>query len=334
MTQGELIVSVVVVNRNHGHMIGACLDALRRQDAVPFDVTVVDNASTDGSARKIAIDYPEVRLICLDQNEGFSIAFNQAARESKRPYVLSLNPDVVVQPGFLERLVRAIEAEARLGSVVPKLLQAQNTAVLDSTGLFVDRRRCPYDRGQGEPDVGQYDHRRGVFGACGAAALYRRVMLDDVACAGEYFDEDFFAYCEDADLSWRARLRDWRCQYVPEAVATHARGLGDSLRKPGRARKSSLGPRLALRNRYAMTVKNDGLRYVAGDLPTILGSELVRLAYATLTRPAVLLGLCDLARILPRAVQKRRFVRGRALVGDSEIRRWFIAPDGAAEEEV
>jgi GT2 family glycosyltransferase len=202
------------------------------------------------------------------------------------------------------------------------------SSILDSTGLFIDRRRRPYDRGQGEPDRGQYDDQPYVFGACGAAALYRRAMLEDVALDGEYFGEDFFAYYEDADLAWRAQLRGWRALHAPLAVASHARGWGDTLRRPGRDPKSAVGPRLALRNRYLMATRNDTLSHFVADMPCILGAELPRLAYAAVTRPQVLLGLLDLARALPLVLRQRRQIQRRRSVDAGTIRRWFVVPSG------
>ncbi|MCX7683043.1 MAG: glycosyltransferase family 2 protein [Anaerolineae bacterium] len=318
-------VAVVVVNWNHRRFLGECLEALRTQGQ-GLQVIVVDNGSTDGSPEWIADHYPEVRLLAFPDNRGFSRAFNAAVHRTDAPWVLSLNPDVTVRPGFVAALVHAAARDARIGIVAPKLLWANNPTLLDSTGLFIDRRRRPYDRGQGEMDRGQYDAQTDVFGASGAAALYRRAMLEDVAPEGEYLDEDFFAYYEDADLSWRARLRGWRCVYAPEAVATHVRGWGDTLRKRGHAAKESRGPRLALRNRYLMTLKNDAWRYVMADLPWILAAELPRLLYAALTVPGALLGLFDLARAWPAALRKRRAVRSRRTIDDALIRRWFVAP--------
>ena len=155
-------------------------------------------------------------------------------------------------------------------------------------------------------------------------------MLEDLAPDGEYLDEGFFAYYEDADLAWRAQSRGWRCAYAPRAVATHARGWGDTLCKRGRAAKDAKGPRLALRNRYLTTIKNDAPAHFLIDLPLIMAAELPRLAYAALTRPAILLGLTDLVRVLPLAIRKRRQTRGRRTVDDTVIRRWFVAPEEMA----
>ena len=319
-------VSVIIVNWNHGHLLRDCLDALLAQGYRQLDVTVVDNGSTDDSPDWIARHRSYVHLWRFPDNRGFSRAFNWGVGHTDGDFVLSLNPDVTVRPGFISEMVRAMDWDERIGMVAPKLLRADEPAVLDSTGLFIDRRRRPYDRGQGETDRGQYDAQPHVFGACGGAALYRRAMLDDVALGGEYFDEDFFAYYEDADLAWRAHLRGWRCVYAPHAVATHARGWADTLRQTGRAAKEAAGPRLALRNRYLMTIKNDTLGHFLADLPLILAAEMPRLAYAAVTRPTVLLGLSDLVRALPSAFRKRRRIRGPQVVDDAVIRRWFVAP--------
>jgi GT2 family glycosyltransferase len=319
--------SAIIVNWNHGDLIEACLDALLDQDGLPFDVTVVDNGSQDGSPQCIARRYPAVQLLPLAHNRGFCHAFNWGVHHTQGTFVVSLNPDTVVQPGFLHELQAAGSRPngpgTRTGSVAPKLLQASDPTRLDSTGLFVDRRRRPYDRGQGEVDRGQYDNMPTVFGACGAAALYRRAMLEDVAPDGEYLDEGFFAYCEDADLAWRAQLRGWQCAHAPRAVATHDRGWGDTLRKRGRAAFDSTGPRLALRNRYLMALKNDAWPYLLADLPRILVAELPRLGYAAVTRPRVLLGLVDLASALPQALEKRKQIQARRTVEPAALRPWL-----------
>jgi GT2 family glycosyltransferase len=327
-------VSAIIVNWNHGHLLPSCLDALLAQDYTQLEIAIVDNASQDGSPEWIAHSYPDVRLWTFHHNLGFSAALNWGVSQTEGDLVLSLNPDVIVSEDFVTQLVEAIVHDEVIGIVAPKLLQAHNPAVLDSTGLFIDRRRRPFDRGQGEPDIGQYDTHANVFGACGAAALYRRTMLRDLAIGRECFDESFFAYYEDADLAWRAQLQGWRCVYAPRAVAIHDRGWGDTLRKRGRATKGSQGPRLALRNRYLMVVKNDSLTHFLCDLPVILAAEIPRLAYIAITRPQTLLGLLDLVRRLPSARAKRRQLRTRWCVDHAAIRHWFVTtPEAAIQED-
>jgi GT2 family glycosyltransferase len=328
---GETSVSVVIVNWNHGHLLSGCLDALLAQDYAKLDITVVDNGSQDGSPRQIANSYPGVSLWTFSDNLGFSAALNWGISHTEGDLVLSLNPDVMVTENFVAQLVEAVVHDEVIGIVAPKLLQAQNPAILDSTGLFIDRRRRPFDRGQGEPDRGQYDTLPDVFGACGAAALYRRSMLRDLAVGEECFDESFFAYYEDADLAWRAQLLGWRGVYTPHAVAIHDRGWGDTLRKRGRATKESQGPRLALRNRYLMIVKNDSPIYLLRDLPLIMADEVLRLAYIAITRPQALLGLVDLIRGLPSARAKRRQLCTRWRVDHTAVRHWFVASPETAK---
>lgn len=330
---GKPSVSAIIVNWNHGHLLPACLNALLAQDYAKLDITVVDNGSQDGSPRWLADSYPGVNLWTFSNNRGFSAALNWGVSHTEGDLVLSLNPDVTANENLVAQLVQAIVHDERIGIVAPKLLQAANPACLDSTGLFIDRRRRPFDRGQGEPDVGQYDTLTNVFGACGAAALYRRTMLQDLMVGSECFDESFFAYYEDADLCWRAQLQGWRSVYTPHAVGIHDRGWGDTLRRRGRAPKHSQGPRLALRNRYLMVIKNDSIPHLLHDLPLILAAEVPPLAYMAFTRPRALLGLVDLIRELPSALAKRRELRARWRVDHTAVRHWFGPAQQMAVEE-
>jgi GT2 family glycosyltransferase len=321
-------VSVIIINWNHGHYLGECLKALSAQDYQNYSITLIDNASTDGSVQFIKENFPEVRLIELRENFGFSKAFNLGVNSSTSVFVLSLNPDVTVQPNFISELVGTIGFDEHIGIVAPKLLCKSDPNRLDSTGLFLNRSRSPYDRGQGEIDTGQYDRVQGsndlqdVFGACGAAALYRRKMLEDLSWMNECMDEDFFAYYEDVDLAWRAHLRRWRCVYSPQAIGEHVRGRGDTLRKS--RGKNLSGPRLALRNRYLMCLKNDTWTHFMIDLPIILIAEIPRFLYIALTMPKVFSGLFDLFILWPAIIKKREAIQNRKLAKDSEIRLWFL----------
>jgi GT2 family glycosyltransferase len=315
------LVSIIIVTWNPASFIPACLEALAAQTYPKLEIIIVDNASQDGCAEWVRASYPQYCLLEQSRNLGFAAGFNRGARAAAGEWLLSVNPDLTPEPDFVSQLLQAVHAHPRLGMAAPKLLRSDASQRLDSTGLFVDRRRRPYDRGQMQIDRGQYDDQRDIFGACGAAALFRKSMLDDIAIEGEYFDEDFFAYGEDADLAWRANLRGWRACFVPQARALHGRGWGDTLRK--RPHANPRGPRLALRNRYLMSIKNDRLSYWLVDFPWIASAELPRLAYLLFTRPAALLGLVDLARLAPAAYRKRRVIRASQTVADAELRPWF-----------
>ena len=198
-------------------------------DYQPLEVVIIDNASTDGTSAILERYRAKCDVVLNPKNVGFSAGQNQAIRRSRGDWVLSLNPDVMLGNGFIRDLVRAGESDSGVGTVCGKLLRwtpgasHELTSMVDSTGMYFLRNLRHLDRGSGEQDRGQYDRQEFVFGATGAAALYRRTMIEDVSVFGEFFDEDFFAYREDADVAWRAQIMGWQCFYVPTAVAWHVR---------------------------------------------------------------------------------------------------------------
>jgi GT2 family glycosyltransferase len=147
-------------------------------------------------------------------------------------------------------------------------------------------------------------------------------MLEALAFKNEYLDEDFFAYYEDADLAWRAHLCGWQAAFEPQALGTHVRGWGDSLRK--QRNRDAFGPRLALRNRYLMSLKNDRLTSFLADLPWIVSAEIPRLIYAMVYMPSVLLGIFDFFALSGTMIQKRRHLWNKSGVRESNLRRWFV----------
>ena len=285
------LVSIVIVNWNHGAFLTDCLNALEKQTYSPIEILVIDNASSDGSPQSIVKDFPNVKLTTFKENFGFSKAFNYGVKVTQSEFILSLNPDVVTTPEFLGKLVEIMDLNEKVGITAPKLMRANDPSLIDSTGLFLNRLRKPFDRGQNEVDNHQYDEQTEIFGACGAAALYRREMIEKVSINGEFLDEDFFAYYEDVDVSWRAKKLGWRCVYAPSAIASHVRGWGDTLHKQGDQKFRSIGPRLALRNRYLMIIKNEQFRDIWLTLVLILIVDTLKNVYLLTFYPRVLLGV-------------------------------------------
>jgi GT2 family glycosyltransferase len=191
--------------------------------------------------------------------------------------------------------------------------------VIDSAGHVLYRNRAALNRGENEPDHGQYDAAGEVFGVCAAAALYRRAMLEDVRIGeGEYFDSRFFAYLEDVDLDWRARLRGWKAYYVPGAIALHERG-----HKGKRRTKHAAVLRHSLKNRYLMVLRNDRWIDLVRDLPAIAAMEALRLVDYALTHPSALRGYLDLVPLLGHAAASRRAIQRRRAVEPAAIRGWL-----------
>ena len=230
-------ISVTIVTYNSRPFIGPCLNSLLRQDYQPAEIVVVDNASSDGTLEALEPFRNRIRLFRNARNAGFAAAQNGAIAASGGDWVLTLNPDVVLKPGFVAHLVEAVRLDHSVGAVCGKLLSIGPDLVppasprIDSAGIYFTASLRHFDRGWNEPDDGRYALPEFVFGACAAAGLYRREMIADVSLDDGFFDPDFFAYREDADVAWRAQLLGWHCLYTPGAVAYHVRRV-----RPGRRR--------------------------------------------------------------------------------------------------
>jgi GT2 family glycosyltransferase len=190
---------------------------------------------------------------------------------------------------------------------------------IDSTGLFFTSNFRHFDRGWDELDDGRFDRPEYVFGSTAAAALYRREMIDDISLADGFFDPDFFAYREDADVAWRAQLLGWRCMYTPEAVAWHVRRV-----VPGNRRAVPAVINMhSVKNRFLMRIKNvtPGLYRRNWFAATV--RDLLVVAGCVFDEPASLPALWRVLRLLPRALNKRREIMRRRRVSDAYIAEWF-----------
>ncbi|HEY5550180.1 MAG TPA: glycosyltransferase family 2 protein [Candidatus Saccharimonadales bacterium] len=213
--------SVVIPNWNGAKTIADCLNSLVAQ-TLPLQIIVVDNGSIDRSVQIIKEKYPQVELITLPKNRGFAGGVNagiKLAWESGAKYVALLNNDAVADKTWLKSLVSIMDYHPKAGIATSKILD-RNGNQLDSTGEAFTVWGLPYPRGRGESDSKKYDKETWIFGASGGASIYRVKMLKEIGL----FDEDFFAYYEDVDLSFRAQLAGWEVAYVPKAVVYHEIG--------------------------------------------------------------------------------------------------------------
>jgi GT2 family glycosyltransferase len=313
-------VSVGLVTWNSAAHLPACLNALAEQTHRCLELIAVDNASTDDSAAQVAARYPGAHVVRSPVNTGYCGGHNQAIRAARGRYYLPLNPDVVMTPTYVAALVDELEAQPRFGSAAGKLLQGNGPRpTIDSTGLFIDRKRRQYLRGHGEPDTGRYQAGSEVFGVDGAAPLYRRAMLDDIQIDGEYFDESFFAHKEDVDLAWRAQLLGWPCWYTPQAVAVHPRNF-----RPGRRAPMAAAIRVhAVKNRYLLLLKNESRAGWRRDGARILAYDLQILAYLLLFERSSLGAFPLLRQAWPRARRWRAEIWRRARRQPDAALQWF-----------
>lgn len=209
-------VSVVVVTWNGRHHLDACLSGLRAQVGVAFEVVLVDNGSSDGTVEFVRGRFPEVRVVALPRNVGFAGGSNAGAREARGRYLAFLNNDTIPEPAWLRRLLDGLDERAGFALTTARIVYMHDPSVIDSAGDGLLRWGGAFKRLHGAPASLAAESGE-VFGICGAACLLPRAVFDELGG----FDETFFASHEDVDLSYRARLRGYRCRYVADAVVRH-----------------------------------------------------------------------------------------------------------------
>lgn len=343
-------VAVNVVTWNSQAYLPNLLSSLEEQDTRDFMVTMVDNASTDGTVNWLQESHPEVAVLRNFRNQGFSRAHNQAIAmvlsrwtesELDKRYVLVTNPDLEFSATAIRTLTEYMDAYPDVAACTPKLLRAfitsvdedrretERTNIIDSTGLTITKARRAFDRGAGEEDSGQYDMKTDIFGCSGACVMFRASALLASKCAGEIFDEDIFAYKEDVDLAWRMRRLGFRASFVPTAVVWHHRRAASapkaswlktlSLRKS----KSPFVNYLSTRNHGWVLWKNDEIGNALLHLIWWVPYEVAKSIGALFSWSAIKGEAASLVGI-PKMLKKRADLKDRIKVSGSETRKWFV----------
>jgi GT2 family glycosyltransferase len=319
------LVSVTVVTYNSGRFIKRCLESVLEQKYRDLEVVVVDNASTDGTVDILEQFADRCRIYYNDENIGFAAAQNQAIALARGDWVLTLNPDVLLLPNFIQAMVEAGQVDPKAGSVCGKLLTIRPSfdlpekELVDSTGIYFTPMLRHLDRGSQEVDNGHYLNFEYVFGATAAAALYRRQMIEDISIDNEFFDPDFFVYREDADVAWRAQLMGWRCVYTPLARGYHVRAV-----LPGNRR--ALPPVInmhSVKNRFLMRIKNMTPDLYRRNWWSITSRDLVVLGACLLHEHSSLKAFTYLLGNCKRIWSKRREIMRRRRAKDDYIASWF-----------
>ena len=260
-------VTIIIPNYNGAAFLGDCIESLRNQTYKNFDVLVVDNGSKDASLEYLRDleSYEKnlnIRVIYLDENLGFAGGVNVGLAASDSTYIILLNNDTQVFNDYVERLVNAIEKSEKIFAVNPLMINAHNKELVDDAGDGYSLLGWGYQIGVGEK-VGDFTKKRAVFSACAGASIYRKSILDEVG----YFDEMHFAYLEDMDLSFRARLKGYIIGFEPLAKVYH---LGSAT---SGSKYNSFKVRLAARNNIYLIYKNmTNLQIAFNILPLALGT--------------------------------------------------------------
>jgi GT2 family glycosyltransferase len=321
--------AVIVVTHNHAETLPACFDAVAALEPPPAEVVVVDNASTDGSAEVVS-SRPEskLRLIQEPANTGFAAAVNRGLAATTAPWTLLLNPDCAPESNFVARLLAAADRTHKtdeIGAITGRLVRAIDASltpgeILDSAGMVVTSSGRHFDRGAGEPDDGRYSNPAWVFGGTGAATLYRRSALTDVAYPdGQILAESFFAYREDAELAWRLQWRGWRCLFAPDATAVHGRGF----RPEGGRRGHTFINRMSVRNRFLLRIHCADLGWHLRCFPWWKLRDLMVVGGCLTVELSSLPALTEVVTGSADAFRRRRWVLSRRRVPSRHISRWF-----------
>lgn len=312
----QLTASVIIPNWNGVKLLGQCLDALRRQTFKDFEIIVVENGSTDGSVEFVKKNYPEVVLLEQETNLGFAGGVNVGLRHSKVKYKILLNNDTAVDSGWLKALVETADKHNTAFAVVSKILEASKEKQpkqykIDSTGDQYSTWGMPFPRGRGEVDTGQFDSGEQVFAACGGSVLYRSNLLAKVGL----FDEDFFAYYEDVDISFRARLLGYTVLYEPKSVVYHAIGAtsGGGLKPFTRFHSVKNAHYLYLKNMPGWLFWKYLPQFIVGQGMTFLSSLKHGLLLAHLK------GLLWVVLFLPKKLVQRWSLQHRRKTSSAEI---------------
>ncbi|PJF39716.1 MAG: glycosyltransferase family 2 protein [Phototrophicales bacterium] len=314
-------IQIQIVTYNSAKTIEACIKSALEQTGVDFSIVVIDNASEDNTVD--IVESLGVPCIRNETNVGYAVAHNQAFELSKSTYVLTLNPDVYLMPDYLWHLQQALDANPTIGSAAGCLLRVESLEeqpqFVDSTGLLMLRSRRQKLRDDGVP-LGQHHQEEGeIFGPDGAAAFYRRAMLEDIRIEGDIFDSDFFIHKEDVDLCWRAQLRGWHSIYVPSAIAHHIRSF-----RPGKRERVSDDLRCyALRNRYLLMWKNDIPAHFWRDFPYIFLYDVMILGYVLLKERKSLAAYRSLWQLRQKTRHKRQMIQQGRKVSWHRIRSAF-----------
>lgn len=264
------MISIIIPSSNGRHLLKECLESVYRQNGVEYEVIVVDNGSTDGTVEFLQENFPQTSVIETPDQIGFSKAINLGIQSAKGDLIATLNNDTVVEVNWLAELERAIHSHPAIGFCASKILFYDEPDKIDTAGDMFTTAGFGYKRGYRKDDKTYYNEEELIFGACAGAALYKKSMLDKIGL----FDEDFYAFNEDIDLSFRAQLRGYRCKYVPNSRIYHRvrATFGDDSEQP---------LYLGYRNLAAVVIKNMPRKLLIRHLPSMLLHLLLTLVVYT-----------------------------------------------------
>ena len=305
--------SVIIPNWNGKHHLEECLSSLYKQSFEDFEIVLVDNGSNDGSVEFVSSKYPMVRIVALTENVGFAAGVNRGIESAHGDYIVLLNNDTEVEQHWLKNLALAVKENPDVWIYASKLLNYYDRKIIDTAGDALDLSLGPYKIGEYGPSE-NYRERHFIFGACGGGGCYKRELFDRIGL----FDEDFFAYFEDVDLSFRANWAGYRCMLVPGAIIYHKVAATSGASNANRDRFDIM----RRRNYLFLIIKNYSVSFLMQNLPFIMASHCFKF----------LLNLCrgrfrvafmtqwEIGRGVPKMLVKRREIMASRNITNGEMK--------------
>ena len=339
-------VTIIIVTRNSKMFMTSCLDSILNQTFRDFQTVVIDNDSSDGTLDLVRREFPMVGVMENKKNLGFARANNHGIRLFKSPYIVLCNPDVVLEPDWLEKITAAAESPeyeeyAAFGGKLLKLKmlnaeisEMEKTSIIDSCGLRVLKNHRVVELGAGEDSL-KFSQRQEVFGFSAALVMFRRQALEEVVLRDryhtqeDYFDGSFFFYKEDVDLAWRLRLLGLKSLLLPEAISHHLRAMAGSAGQSSgelmnhRRQQNNLAKYYSYRNHWLVLLSDEFLSNLFIYLPQIFWWEARKLAYLAFFEPHSLFALIEVAKMLPEIRAKRKSIFSRAKISAKDMRQWY-----------
>jgi len=333
---------VVIIHYNTPDFLKTCMKSVIGQSYEELEVVFIDNASPDRSG----LDYMhsqfdgnnKVTIISNSDNKGYARAGNQGIKiaiSREAEFVSIVNPDIIFTADYFEKIIARMKKLSKVASAIGKVYKYdfnndKPTDIIDTTGLLAYKNRRIVDRGQGVIDEGHFNEEEEVFGVSGACPVYRIKALEDVKVLDEYFDEDFFMYKEDVDLSWRFLLYGWKNLYFPEAVAYHGRGTGTGKKNSileivgNRKNLSQFQKKFSFQNQLLMVKKNYLWGNFFKNFYKILPVTLATPFYVIFKEPFLLGSYISYLKKLPRILRKRAIIMKNKKVTAKEMNKWFV----------
>ena len=327
-------IAVIIINWNGKHLLEECLTSVESQDYDNYRIIFVDNGSKDKSAEFVKEKLPKIDVISLDKNTGFAkgnnIGMHKAFEDLEVEYVAILNNDAMVKKNWLSEMIKVIAQDDKIGSVAPKIKKYFKRNIIDSIGNAIHLDGGGVSNYINEIDNGQFDNIKEIFGPSGCSCMYSRKMLEDVQMKDDFFDNNFFAYFEDIDLNWRARLRGWKSFFAPNAVVYHKHSETTGLYSPFKAFHTN-------RNRYFVIIKNyplfllpkaifylfSGYFHSAFSIAKNKGpsARLVEKSGISKAVRIIIKGWIDVVKYLPIMLKKRFYIMRNRKISNKEIKK-------------